>query len=54
MRRRQFLSTLTAAGLRAAVGPALPKEDTMSDTTIPRRPYGKSGRELSVVGRERR
>ena len=46
MDRRKFIKTTVAAGIAAGVGPSLAK----TPDPIPKRPLGKTGEKLSIVG----
>lgn len=51
MRRRQFLTSVAAAAVGAACGkPAKGRGESSPKRRLPRRPYGKTGIELSIVG----
>lgn len=51
VKRRDFIAKAAAVGLSAAgAGSALGQTESKPRDRLPRRPYGKTGRELSIVG----
>lgn len=51
MRRRDFIASVAAAGVGAACGRAvMDRSESKSGKGLPRRPYGNSGIELSIIG----
>ncbi len=50
MKRRDFLTTVAAAGVGAAAGIGSREADARDDTRLPCRPLGETARSLSIIG----